>query len=183
MSERPTLKTDRLILRPFAEKDAPRVEELAGAREIADTTLSIPHPYPAGAAAEWIATHAASWTEEQHADFAITDASTAELIGAIGQGINRQHEHGEMGYWIGVPYWNKGFCTESARAVLAFAFEELNLHRVFAHHLTRNPASGRVMQKIGMTFEGIHRDAIRKDRYEDIAAYAILAEDWRAQSL
>ena len=88
-----------------------------------------------------------------------------------------------MGYWIGLPYWNNGYCTEAARAVVDFAFTDLGLHRIFAHHLVRNPASGRVMQKIGMRFEGIHRDAIKKwDKYEDIAAYAILADEWRSRA-
>src|SRR5207244_1300970 len=95
-------------------------------------------------------------------DFAIVAKDSGELLGAIGQAIDRQHDHGEMGYWIGLPYWNRGYCTEAARSVLAFAFAEIGLHRVFAHHLVRNPASGRVIQKIGMAFEGVHRDAIKK---------------------
>ena len=179
----PVLATERLVLRAFTQDDAPRVVELAGAWEIADTTLSIPHPYPPDAATSWIAGQVSAWVNDWHADFAITDKGSGELIGAIGQGINRAHDHGEMGYWIGVPYWNNGFCTEAARAVLAFAFIELGLHRVYAHHLVRNPASGKVMEKIGMRFEGIRRDAIKKwDRYEDIAAYAILDEEWRDSS-
>jgi RimJ/RimL family protein N-acetyltransferase len=179
MPEQPTLRTDRLILRPFAESDGPRVVELAGAREIADTTLSIPHPYPPDAATSWIAGQLPAWVNGIHADFAITDKATGDLFGAIGQGINRMQDHGEMGYWIGLPYWNNGYCTEAARAVVAFAFTELGLHRVYAHHLVRNPASGKVMQKIGMRFEGIHRDHVKKwDKYEDIAAYAILADEW-----
>lgn len=168
------------MLRPFVDADVPRVAELAGAREIADTTLAIPHPYPPEAAASWIATHEPAWEERTHVTFAITEASSGTLAGAIGQGIDHTHDHGELGYWVGVPYWNRGYATEAARAVVAFAFDDLGLHRVMARHLIRNPASGRVMQKIGMQLEGVQRHAVKKwDAYEDVAVYAILADDRR----
>jgi RimJ/RimL family protein N-acetyltransferase len=179
MGEQPVLETERLLLRPFAPADAPTVERLAGDRLVADTTLAIPHPYPAGAAAEWFATHHPNWDEGKAAQCAITDRTTGDVLGAIGLVINRPHDHAEMGYWVGVPYWNRGYCTEAAGALLTLAFGELGLHRVFAHHLVRNPASGRVMQKLGMRFEGINRHAIKKwDVFEDIACYGILADEW-----
>jgi RimJ/RimL family protein N-acetyltransferase len=78
-----------------------------------------------------------------------------------------------------VPYWNRGYCTEASRAVIELGFTQLGLHRIQARHLTRNPASGRVMQKLGMQPEGVNRDAILKnDRFEDLATYAILADEW-----
>ena len=181
-TERPLLHTERLILRPFDEADAPAVQALAGAREIADTTLHIPHPYPPGAAAAWIATHAGTWESATGETCAIVSRDEGSLVGAIGLAINGPHASGELGYWIGVPHWNRGYATEAARAMLALAFGSLRLNRVHAHHLTRNPSSGRVMQKIGMQLEGVHRQAVRKwDRFEDIAVYAILASDWLAK--
>ena len=91
-----------------------------------------------------------------------------------------EHARAELGYWVGVPYWNRGVATEAARALVAFGFGALGLHRVQARHLTRNPASGRVMQKLGMRLEGVHREAVRKwDRFEDLAMYAVLAREWR----
>ena len=152
--------------------------ELAGAREIADTTLTIPHPYPEGAAEGWIATHQRAWEAGSGLTMAIVDRSADIVVGAIGLAIKPEHANGELGYWVGVPYWNSGYCTEAARAILDFAFDVMGLHRVQAHHLIRNPASGRVMQKLGMRLEGVHRDAIRKwDRFEDLAAYGILANE------
>ncbi len=180
----PTLQGDDVVLRAFRLDDAPVVERLAGAREVADTTLTIPHPYPPGAAESWIATHQPVWEEGTGATWAITSRAD-DVLGAIGLTIARDHGSAELGYWVGVPYWNKGICTQAGRLVLRFAFEELHLHRVYAQYLTRNPQSGRVMQKIGMTEEGVHRDAVRKwDRFEDLASYAILESDWRgAESL
>ncbi len=72
-------------------------------------------------------------------------AETDELIGAIGLTLSKKYDHAEMGYWIGVPFWGKGYCTEAAKIVLQYGFEELKLNRIFAHHMTNNPASGKVM--------------------------------------
>jgi RimJ/RimL family protein N-acetyltransferase len=158
------------------------VERLAGEWKVADTTLRMPHPYPAGGGAEWIATHAPAWEAGASATFAITDASSDELIGAIGLSIEPKHAHAEVGYWIGLPHWNNGYGTEAGRAVLDFAFGPLALHRVQANHFARNPASGRVMQKLGMAYEGTQRDAVKRwDRFEDLVCYAILASEWSAR--
>ena len=177
----PGLTTARLSLRPFAPEDAPDVRRLAGAREVAATTLSIPHPYPEGAAEQWIARQAPAWAEGLEASFAILERAPRVLVGGIGLRIAAEHQRAEMGYWIGVPYWNRGFCTEAAREVMRWAFGELGLHRIHACHFAGNPASGRVLEKIGMRREGTRRDHVRKwGRFLDLEEYAILVEDWRA---
>jgi RimJ/RimL family protein N-acetyltransferase len=176
--QRDILQTTRLILRPFRLDDAETVERLAGAREIADTTLTIPHPYPPGAASAWIEQHEAMWTAGTDLIYAITQRDTAALIGAIGLTIAAPHAKAEIGYWLGMADWNHGYCTEAARALVRHGFESLGLHRIEGRHLVRNAASGRVLVKLGMKREGTHRDAIRKwDRFEDVAHYAMLATD------
>ena len=181
MAERPTLHTDRLTLRPFTLADAPDVQRLAGAWEVASPTLNIPHPYPDGAAEEWIATHQPRFEAGELVNFAITRRSDGQLLGAIGLHLNARHHHAEMGYWMGVPYWGQGYTTEAAGAVLRYAFETLKLNRVYATHLTRNPASGRVMQKMGMQFEGVMRGHVYHwDQYEDLAQYGITRADYEA---
>lgn len=171
------LATDRLLLRPFALDDAPAVQRLASAYEIAENTLLIPHPYPDGAAAEWIASHPRS--PNNHV-FAITLQDGGNVAGAIGLEAQPERGRGEIGYWIGVPYWNRGYVTEAARAVLAWGFESLGLHRIFAYHFTRNPASGRVLQKIGMKHEGTMRQHEKKwNEFVDVEVYGILHSEWR----
>jgi RimJ/RimL family protein N-acetyltransferase len=171
----PILRTARLTLRPFTLADAPVVRELAGAYEVALNTLVIPHPYPEGAAEEWIATHEGDFAENRTHHFAIDDAG---LVGAIGLVI-KGDRIGELGYWIGVPYWNRGYASEAAEAVVRYGFEQCNLHRIFACHYTRNAGSGRVMQKIGMRYEGTLRHHLKKwEEYVDLAFYGILREDW-----
>ena len=174
--EQPTIETPRLTLRPFRPGDAPEVQHLAGAAEVAESTLSIPHPYPPGAAEAWIATQPAKWDDGSVATFAVVARDTRSLVGAIGLILAPQHACAEVGYWIGVPYWNRGFATEAGRALFDYAFGPLALHRIEGRHFTRNAPSGRVMQKLGMQFECVQRDGLRKNgRFEDVARYAILA--------
>jgi ribosomal-protein-alanine N-acetyltransferase len=181
MPDQPTLITERLTLRPFIPDDAFDIERFAGMREIADTTLSIPHPYPHGAAAEWVLTHAPEWEKGSTATFAIVETKTGRLVGVTSLMINREHKRAELGYWIALDRWNQGYATESNQRLIDFGFEDLGLHRIEARHFLRNPASGRVMQKLGMQKEGVERDwAVKGDRYESLVVYSILEPEWRA---
>lgn len=179
----PVLSTARLVLRPMGPDDAAAVQKWAGDFEVADTALNIPHPYPDGLADEWIAMHGRAWREGREAVFAITARADGTLMGAIGlAGIDARHRHAEMGYWLGRPFWNLGLATEAARAVLRFAFDTLDLERVFAHHFVRNPASGRVLEKIGMVREGVLRAHVRQwGRPEDLVVCGILRREWQAR--
>jgi RimJ/RimL family protein N-acetyltransferase len=179
MSKLPTFHTARLVLRPFSLMDAKRVRELAGAYEVAATTANIPHPYEEGMAEEWIGSHCKTFEDGTGLNLAIENKLEGLLVGAIGIHINKANNLGEIGYWIGVPYWNLGYCTEAARVLLKYGFETLGLNRIQARHMTRNPASGRVMQKLGMQHEGTLRQAIlRFESYEDVEIYAFLREEF-----
>jgi ribosomal-protein-alanine N-acetyltransferase len=173
----PTLPTERLLLRPFDTADAPAVQGLAGDREVASNTLTIPHPYEDGMAEAWIEGHAGNWAERKILTLAVTTAEDG-VLGAIGIHLKLEHLRGELGYWIGVPFWNRGYATEAAGAMIEFGFFSIGLNRIEAHHFTRNPASGRVMEKLGMTLEGVRREHVLKDdTLEDLALYAILHSD------
>jgi RimJ/RimL family protein N-acetyltransferase len=177
----PVLETKRLRLRPFVPTDAPVVRRLAGAREIADTTREIPHPYPEGAAETWIASHALLHEEGRALTLAVEEPG-GRLIGAIGLRLHGEDRNAELGYWIAVEEWGRGYGTEAARAVLDFGFGVLGLHRIWATHFARNPASGRVMEKIGMSPEGTLRGHVRKwGRYEDLVVRAMLRSEWESR--
>jgi ribosomal-protein-alanine N-acetyltransferase len=179
--DQPVLPTERLTLRPFIPDDAFDIERLAGMREIADTTLTIPHPYPHGAAAAWILTHAPAWEAGTAATFAIVEREGGRLVGVTSLTIKSEHRRAELGYWIALDRWNHGYATESNQRLIDFGFEVLGLHRIEARHFIRNPASGRVMVKLGMQFEGVQRDwAVKLNRYESLAVYSILEDEWRA---
>jgi RimJ/RimL family protein N-acetyltransferase len=172
------LTTPRLLLRPFTLADAPEVQRLASDRDIASTTLNIPHPYEDGMAEAWIDTHQAQYEQGTLVNFAMVGRSDGKLIGAIGLHPDRQHNRAELGYWVGKPFWNQGYCTEAAQAVVRYGFEVLGLHRIHATHIKRNPASGRVMQKIGMRYEGCLRQHVQKwGVFEDMEIYGILRSE------
>lgn len=174
-----TLATERLCLRPFVLSDAPDVQRLAGDREIAEMTLRVPHPYPDGIAEKWIESQPENFAKEKSASFAVVLLEDHQLIGAAGLEIRREHDRAELGYWIGKPYWGRGYGTEAAAAVLDFGFNDLNLNRIQAHHFSKNPASGRVMQKIGMTREGALRQAVKKrDQHLDVELYCLLKSEY-----
>lgn len=179
MPVQPTIPTTRLLLRPFQRDDAPAVQRLAGEREIAATTMNVPHPYEDGVAEAWIATHPDLWERGIGMVCAIQRREPAELVGAVGLMIELEQRRAELGYWVGKPWWGNGYATEAARALVGHAFERLGLARVFARHFASNPASGRVMQKIGMRHEGVlRRHIIKWGRFEDLVVYGVLAEEF-----
>ena len=181
MKELPKLTTARLVLRGFDATDADDVVRLAGDFAIADTTLLIPHPYGRADAEKWLATHGPKFDNGEQVDLAVTARGTGELIGAIGLAIDARFDRAEVGYWIGKPYWGQGYCTEAGRAIVDWGFTELKLNRIYSTHFRRNPASGRVMQKLGMTREGEMRQHVKRwDRYEDMVVYGILRSEWAA---
>lgn len=158
-----TLRTQRLVLRPFELSDAPAVQRLAGDPEIAATMLTIAHPYPLEAAVQWISGHEKNRSDISAYEFAIEDGNSGQLVGCISIGITAQHRRGTLGYWIGKEFWNRGYCTEAARAVIEFGFSQLKLVKINAHHLAINPASGKVMANAGMVQEGYFRQHVIKD--------------------
>lgn len=178
MKTQPILETERLFLTVFTEGDVPEVARLAGDRSIADTTLNLPHPYAEEDARAWIATHEPRYREGKGVTFAIR-LRDSTLVGAIGLERNRPMRHAELGYWVGVEHQNRGYATEAARRLVRWAFEDLDLLRVFARHLARNPASGRVMEKLGMRKEGVLRRHILKWGVpEDVVIRALLREEF-----
>jgi len=175
----PVRRTKRLLLRPFKMSDAPMVKKLVGNKAIAATTASIPHPYPDGAAEEWIKTHKESFQNDSAVTFAITLRHNQQLIGSIGLKIDNDSQRAELGYLIGKEYWNKGYCTEAANAVLKYAFIKKGLNRIYAHHFSDNPASGAVMSKIGMTYEDTLRQHFKKyGVFKDLDIYGILKSEF-----
>ncbi len=173
------LETDRLLLRILRQTDAPRIQLLAGHALVAATTSNIPHPYPDGAAEEFIQHVQQQYKQKTGYTFAITHKDTGLLMGVIGLGFDAANLHGEMGYWIGVDYWGNGIATEAAKRVIEFAFEALAMHRVYAGCFMNNPASGRVQEKAGMQLEGIWREHYKKNGiYIDVAYRSILQQEY-----
>lgn len=168
-----SLETPRLILREFSEADIPELVPLIGAREVAATTLRIPHPYEEKHAREFFATA----PKEKELRLAIRLRSTGRLCGGIGLHPDTELQRAELGYWIGLPYWGNGYATEAASAVIEYGFEKFKLECIFASHFKGNEKSGRVLQKIGMRHEGSIRHGVMKaGKLLDLETYAIVRE-------
>lgn len=170
--EKIMIKTERLILRLFQTSDVAKVTTLCNNYNIYKNTLYLPYPYSQNDALSWIENHYDNFIQEKSYEFAVTDKETNEVYGAIALSNNKRNNQGELAYWVGEPYWGNGYATEAARAIVQFAFEEKKIHKVFARYFSSNPASGKVMEKIGMEKEGVLKEHVIKDgKYEDLICY------------
>lgn len=150
------LSTDRLILRRPVLTDARAIESLVGDRDVARFTANIPHPYPYGAAALWIA----QLSDSVEIVWAIERREDAALVGCIGLRLVREHRTAIPGYWIGKPFWGMGYATEALGAVLAYAFDVRRMARVDIKAMPGNGASIRVQEKHGFVLTGTGTEAM-----------------------
>lgn len=175
----PEIETTRLRLRPYTDADIPELVPLIGTREVAATTLRIPHPYTEKDARDFIARS----RNDDEVRLAITLRNDGRLCGGVGLRLDTEHQHAELGYWIGVPYWGNGYATEAARAMLCHGFEALKLHRIWATHFKPNSASGKILVKLGMRYEGCMREHVCKwGQFVDLECYGILRSEWEKRS-
>ena len=181
MIKQPVLETPRLRLRPLELSDSSVIQKAAGTREIADTMISLPHPYPAGEAERYIDRQQTERKEGRSITFAIEQKAEGRFIGLIEvRDIDREHLQGELSFWMAVGTWGRGYMSEVVQAVVRYGFKDLGLNRLYAHHMSRNPASGRVLEKNGFKQEGLLRQRVRKwGQFEDVALWAILRQEWR----
>jgi len=152
----PVLETERLVLRAPRLGDAKSVAVLANDRRIAENTLRIPHPYTLADAQAFLTAANASGGEIV---FLIT-AREGTVLGCCGIG-KLDGEYPEIGYWLGVPFWGKGYATEAARALIDHAFGELGYDVLVSGARVSNPASRRVLQKCGFEWTGVGLYRIR----------------------
>lgn len=174
----PNLETARLRLRPFFSGDAPNVQLLAGEMDIARNTLAMPFPYSDGMAEAWIGNHSNDFDEGKSSIWAITLKESDQLIGAIGLSLQLQFSNAEIGYWIGKEYWNNGYCTEALKEVINFGFDYFKLHKMYASYFGNNPASGQVMRKAGMIYEGtLKSHMFHWNEFKDLVQYGVWREE------
>jgi RimJ/RimL family protein N-acetyltransferase len=175
-----TLETARLILRPLEHADAPFIQREASARGIADTMISLPHPYPEGESVQYLDEQQTLSIQGRGTAFAIVTKAEGAFLGLVEiREIDREHSQAELSFWLAHRAWGHGYMSEAVQVVLRYAFRNLALNRLYAYHMQRNPASGRVLQKNGFHQEGLLRERVRKwNRYEDVLLWAIVRSDW-----
>ena len=152
----PVLETERLILRAPRLGDAKVLAALANDKRIAENTRRIPHPYKRADADDFITAVNIPGGEVA---FLITLREGGAVVG--GCGVALQDGAPDLGYWLGVKYWSKGYATEAARAVVDFAFTELGHDTLSAGARVTNPASRRILEKCGFQWTGVGLCRIR----------------------
>jgi len=176
-----SLETARLSLRRPRVTDAPAILEFAGDIRVAQTTAAIPHPYTLANALTWIDwIHDDFLTGAGHT-YVIELLDAPGVIGSMGLLIASDGVSATAGYWIGHPFWRRGYATEALREMLRHGFDDLGLLRIDAFHMMENPASGRVMQKAGMRFDGVIAQGCRRgEQLFDKVTYSLFADEWHA---
>jgi len=179
VDEHTRLETERLVLRGFTLADARPLEAIAGERRIADTTISVPHPFTPADAVRWIEGSRRGMAEGRSYRFAIELAGRAELIGyAALHDVDFEHRQAEISFWIGGGFEGRGYVTEAAGRLVDFAFDELGLNRLCAFHMVRNEGSARVLARLGFRQEGLLRHRVRKwGLFEDVLVWSRLRGD------
>jgi len=140
-------RTERLLLRPGWAEDAPALYEAIADEAIVRNLASAPWPYSMADAEAFLARERAP-LDQTFLIFRRTQAAP-QLVGAVGFGRMADGGDIEFGYWIARPYWGLGYATEAARAAVAIARDGLRLDKLVAGHFLDNPASGRVLRKVG----------------------------------
>ena len=175
-----TIETDRLILRRFTMEDA----EAMFRRWASDDEVTKHLTWPTHSSLEISKMVLTDWTshypEPDFYNWAIVlKENGPEPIGNISVvGIDNKVDAATMGYCMSRAHWGKGVMTEALTAVIDFFFDEVGFNRIDADHAVDNPASGRVMEKSGMRYEGTHRQAVRTNcGIVDIKKWAILKSD------
>ena len=176
----PSLNTDRLVLRPLMAKDALAVRNLANNPEIARRVVWPLCGCGRTLARRWIAGSREHWAAGTGVEFAIELKSGGEMFGLAGlTDVDAGNASAELGFLLDPECWRQGYATEAAAVVVWYGFKFLKLNRIYARHLVSNPASGRVLAKLGMRQEGVLRGSVRKEKlFEDAVLVALLREEW-----
>lgn len=180
LQPQPVLTTNRLTLRPLADHDAEAIQQALSDRAIADTMISIPYPYPPGAAAEYVKRQRSAFEAGKSVTFAIEQTAQQQLIGAIEiRKIDREHLQAELSFWLIPSTWNQGYMSEVLPPILQYGFLDLGLNRLYGYYMARNPACGKLLRNVGFVQEGVLRQRVRKwGEFEDVVLMSILREEW-----
>jgi len=179
----PAIETARLRLTELEADDIPRIVQLAANPRVSAYTLNLPFPYAEKDAIYWLNLAHQGFATRTHFIFAIRPKPENALIGGIGLTLEPRFNRAEAGYWLGEPYWNQGYATEATAAIISFGFGTLGLNKITSSYLAENPASGRVMQKCGMSREGELKEHLCKGAtYHTLILYGLTRSDYQKRN-
>lgn len=174
MIEFPTLETDRLVLRALRDDDLDQLILMLNNENVSKQVLSIAYPFTMKHAQERLQSILEGYTKREMFVFSIALRENDLVIGQIGLHPHVKHNHAEIGYVLGEPYWGKGFMTEAIHKVLEYGLKDRKFHKIIATHYIDNPASGRCMAKAGMNLEGeLFEHYKTSEGYKSVRQYGI----------
>lgn len=175
----PTIETERLILRKMKPSDSRDMYEYSRLPEVTRYLLWEPHTNPSQTLdyLEYLQTR---YRVGDFYDWAVVEKSRGKMIGTCGfTSLDFSNNAAEVGYVLNPAFWGKGLAPEALMRVMRFGFMELNVHRIEAKYMVENARSRRVMEKCGMTFEGVRRSSMYvKGSYRDIGICSILSDEY-----
>ena len=176
----PTLETERLILRKLMVSDADDMYEYSCDPNTTAFLTWSPHP-DRYYTIDYIKFVLRKYKTGDFRDWAVIHKASGKMIGTCGfTSIDLNNKKGEIGYVYNSKFWGQGIATEALECVMAFGFEKLELNRIECRYMVENAASRRVMEKAGMTFEGVHRDFLLvKEKYRDVGICSILKNEFK----
>ena len=178
------LATERLVLRPVAEGDFAEIATLAGDARVAEWTARIPHPLERDDTVAWHGTLNRRGCGAGEYAFAVRLKADDTLIGCIGLTVADDERNAEIGYWIGVPFWDNGYATEAVRRMVMFVFGALRLARIEAPVFAGNARSARVLEKAGFEARGHAKlDAPARGKAVDAVLYRMERADFARVAL
>ena len=172
------IRTPRLVLRPLVAAELPEVARLASDWDVAAMTARIPYPYTLNDAQQWF-----EGLEEGETVQTVTSIHDGRLLGLTGYHPTADRRSAEIGYWIGKSYWGNGYATEAAKALVAFCFDRAGFKELTCCHFADNPASARVIAKLGFTQTG-SCDCWSEARRMEAPAhqYELARQTWRERT-
>lgn len=175
----PELSTSRLRLRKLCKKDAGDMFEYASGECVTEYLTWETHDTLAYTK-KYLSYIGGRYRAGEFYDWAIVLSDSDKMIGTCGfTSLDTENNSAEIGYVVAPQFWGMGIAPEAASAVMAFGFEKLGIHRLEARYMLGNHRSKRVMEKLGMTYEGEHREAMYiKNEYVGYGVYAILRDDY-----
>ncbi len=178
----PTLETERLILRRLVPSDAEDMFEYSCDKNVTEYLTWSPHP-DKYYTIDYIKFVQKKYKTGDFRDWAVIDKATGKMIGTCGfTSVDLQNRRGEVGYVYNSSFWGRGIAAEALMCVIGFGFSTLSLNRIEGRFMAENIASRRVMERCGMTFEGVHREHIFvKEKYRDVGVCAILRGEYKGE--
>ena len=176
----PVLYTERLILRKIDAKDIDDIYEYSCSGPVPEYLLWSPHT-SREQTKRYVGTLKKYYAKKEFYDWAVVLKENNKMIGTCGfSNIDEANLCAEIGYVLNQNYWGRGIAVEAAGEMLKVGFEQLGMNRIEGRYMIENRASARVMEKLVMQYEGVHRSSIFvKGQFRDIGYYALLAEDYK----